>query len=175
MCIRDRGCVTLFPQLTDIRIWGRTRERALAIADEMTFPLTVCDSAEDAVRGADIITSATASRSPVIKGEWVKPGAHIDLVGAHAPDMREADDVLISSASLFVDSCETVLEHIGELRIPIAKRLISPADVKGDLYDLVMADGSERGGDEITLFKNGGGAHLDLMMAWYCLEQANKR
>ena len=89
--------------------------------------------------------------------------------------MREADDVLISSASLFVDSCETVLEHIGELRIPIAKRLISPADVIGDLYDLVMADGSERGGDEITLFKNGGGAHLDLMMAWYCLEQANKR
>ena len=169
------GYVTLFPQLTDIRIWGRTRERALAIADEMTFPLTVSDSAEDAVRGADIITSATASRSPVIKGEWVKPGAHIDLVGAHAPDMREADDVLISSASLFVDSCETVLEHIGELRIPIAKKLISPADVIGDLYDLVMADGSERGGDEITLFKNGGGAHLDLMMAWYCLEQANKR
>ena len=169
------GYVTLFPQLTDIRIWGRTRERALAIAEEMTFPLTVSDSAEDAVRGADIITSATASRSPVIKGEWVKPGAHIDLVGAHAPDMREADDVLISSASLFVDSCETVLEHIGELRIPIAKRLISPADVIGDLYDLVMADGSERGGDEITLFKNGGGAHLDLMMAWYCLEQANKR
>lgn len=169
------GYVTLFPQLTDIRIWGRTRERALAIADEMTFPLTVCDSAEDAVRGADIITSATASRSPVIKGEWVKPGAHIDLVGAHGPDMREADDVLISSASLFVDSCETVLEHIGELCIPIAKRLISPADVRGDLYDLVMADGSERGGDEITLFKNGGGAHLDLMMAWYCLEQANKR
>ena len=169
------GYVTLFPELTDIRIWGRTRERALAIADEMTFPLTVCDSAEDAVRGADIITSATASRSPVIKGEWVKPGAHIDLVGAHGPDMREADDVLISSTSLFVDSRETVLEHIGELRIPIAKRLISPADVIGDLYDLVMADGSERGGDEITLFKNGGGAHLDLMMAWYCLEQANKR
>ena len=169
------GYVTLFPELTDIRIWGRTQERAQAIADEMTFPLIVCDSAEDAVRGADIITSATASRSPVIKGEWVKQGAHIDLVGAHGPDMREADDALISSASLFVDSRETVLEHIGELRIPIAKRLISPADVKGDLYDLVMANIHQRGDDEITLFKNGGGAHLDLMMAWYCLEQANKR
>ena len=169
------GYVTLFPELTDIRIWGRTRARAQAIADEMTFPLTVCDSAEDAVRGADIITSATASRSPVIKGEWVKQGAHIDLVGAHGPDMREADDALISSASLFVDSRETVLEHIGELRIPIAKRLISRADVKGDLYDLVMADNRRRSVDEITVFKNGGGAHLDLMVAWYCLEQANKR
>jgi len=168
------GYVTLFPELTDIRIWGRTQERAQAIADETTFPLAVCDSAEDAIRGADIITSATASRSPVIKGDWVKPGAHVDLVGAHAPDMREADDALILSASLFVDLRETVLEHIGELRIPIAKKVISPADVRGDLYDFVLADSRQRGDDEITLFKNGGGAHLDLMMAWYCLEQASK-
>ena len=169
------GYVTLFPDLTDIRIWGRTRARAQAIADEMTFPLVVCNSAEDAVRGADIVTSATASRSPVIKGDWVKPGAHIDLVGAHGPDMREGDDALISHASLFVDSRETVLKHIGELRIPIAKRIISPADVKGDLYDLVIADSQQRCDDEITLFKNGGGAHLDLMMARHCLEQASKR
>ena len=169
------GYVTLFPDLTDIRIWGRTRARAQAIADEMTFPLVVCNSAEDAVRGADIVTSATASSSPVIKGDWVKPGAHIDLVGAHGPDMREGDDALISHASLFVDSRETVLKHIGELRIPIAKRIISPADVKGDLYDLVIADSQQRCDDEITLFKNGGGAHLDLMMARHCLEQASKR
>ncbi|MEC9214490.1 MAG: ornithine cyclodeaminase, partial [Pseudomonadota bacterium] len=108
------GYVTLFPDLTDIRIWGRTRERAQAHAEAVPFPLTVCDTAENAVRGADIVTSATASRSPVIKGNWVKPGAHVDLVGAHGPDMREADDLLISSASLFVDSRETVLEHIGE-------------------------------------------------------------
>ncbi|MEE3019172.1 MAG: ornithine cyclodeaminase [Pseudomonadota bacterium] len=167
------GYVTLFPDLTDIRIWGRTRERAQAHAEAVPFPLTVCDTAENAVRGADIVTSATASRSPVIKGNWVKPGAHVDLVGAHGPDMREADDLLISSASLFVDSRETVLEHIGEFRIPIEKRLISPANVQGDLYDLVMGDSHRRGDDEITLFKNGGGAHLDLMMACYCLEQAN--
>ena len=169
------GYVALFPELTDIRIWGRTQERAQAIADEMAFPLAVCDSAEDALRGADIITSATASRSPIIKGSWVKPGAHVDLVGAHGPDMREADDALISSASLFADSRETVLEHIGELRIPIAKKVISPADVKGDLYDLVIANSQQRCDDEITVFKNGGGAHLDLMVAWYCLEQASKR
>ncbi len=168
------GYVTLFPDLTDIRIWGRTRERAQAHAEAVPFPLTVCDTAENAVRGADIVTSATASRSPVIKGNWVKPGAHVDLVGAHGPDMREADDLLISSASLFVDSRETVLEHIGEFRIPIEKRLISPANVQGDLYDLVMGDSHRRGDDEITLFKNGGGAHLDLMMAFYCLQQSKR-
>jgi ornithine cyclodeaminase/alanine dehydrogenase-like protein (mu-crystallin family) len=168
------GYVTLFPELTDIRIWGRTQQRALAIADEMTFPLTVCDSAEDAIRGADVVTSATASRSPVIKGDWVKQGAHIDLVGAHGPDMREADDTLISHASLFVDSRETVLEHIGELRIPIAEKVISPADIRGDLYDLVIANSHQRCDDEITVFKNGGGAHLDLMMAFYCLQQSKR-
>lgn len=168
------GYVTLFPDLTDIRIWGRTRERAQAHAEAVPFPLTVCDTAENAVRGADIVTSATASRSPVIKGNWVKPGAHVDLVGAHGPDMREADDLLISSASLFVDSRETVLEHIGEFRIPIEKRLILPANVQGDLYDLVMGDSHRRGDDEITLFKNGGGAHLDLMMAFYCLQQSKR-
>lgn len=168
------GYVTLFPDLTDIRIWGRTRERAQAHAEAVPFPLTVCDTAENAVRGADIVTSATASRSPVIKGNWVKPGAHVDLVGAHGPDMREADDLLISSASLFVDSRETVLEHIGEFRIPIEKRLILPANVQGDLYDLVMGDNHRRGDDEITLFKNGGGAHLDLMMAFYCLQQSKR-
>ena len=168
------GYVTFYPDLTDIRIWGRTQERAQAIADEVTFPLEVCDTAEDAIRGADIVTSATASKSPVIKGDWVKPGAHVDLVGAHAPDMREGDDALISHSSVFVDSRETVLEHIGELRIPISQKVISLADVKGDLYDLVMADSHQRGDDEITVFKNGGGAHLDVMMALYCLQQSKK-
>ena len=168
------GYVTFYPDLTDIRIWGRTQERAQAIADEVTFPLEVCDTAEDAIRGADIVTCATASKSPVIKGDWVKPGAHVDLVGAHAPDMREGDDALISHSSVFVDSRETVLEHIGELRIPISQKVISLADVKGDLYDLVMADSHQRGDDEITVFKNGGGAHLDVMMALYCLQQSKK-
>ena len=168
------GYVTFYPDLTDIRIWGRTQERAQAIADEVTFPLEVCDTAEDAIRGADIVTSATASKSPVIKGDWVKPGAHVDLVGAHAPDMREGDDALISHSSVFVDSRETVLEHIGELRIPISQKVISLADVKGDLYVLVIADSHQRGDDEITVFKNGCGAHLDVMMSLYCLQQSKK-
>ena len=169
-----QGYVTFYPDLTDIRIWGRTQERAQAIADEVTFPLEVCDTAEDAIRGADIVTSATASKSPVIKGDWVKPGAHIDLVGAHGPDMREADDVLISSASLFVDSRDTVLEHIGELLIPIGQKTISADDLRGDLYEFVTGGCEPRYRSEATVFKNGGGAHLDLMMAYYFLEVSNK-
>ena len=94
----------MYPRLTDIRVWGRTTERAQAIADTSSFDLVVCETAEAAVRGADIVTSATGAKSPIIMGEWIKQGAHVDLVGAHGPDMREADDKLISTASLFVDS-----------------------------------------------------------------------
>ena len=167
------GYTALYPQLTDIRIWGRTKVRAQAIADAMGFEVAVCDSAESAVRGVDIVTSAVGSRSPVIRGNWVKDGAHVDLVGAHGPEMREGDDELISRASLFVDSRETVLEHIGELRIPISQGVISTKDVKGDLYDLVEG-GGERHRCETTVFKNGGGAHLDLMMALHCFEQYSR-
>jgi ornithine cyclodeaminase len=157
------GYTALYPQLTDIRLWGRTKARAQVIADAMAFEVAVCDSAESAVRGVDIVTSAVGSRSPVIRGNWVKDG----------PEMREGDDELISRASLFVDSRETVLEHIGELRIPISQGVISTKDVKGDLYDLVEG-GGERHRCETTVFKNGGGAHLDLMMALHCFEQYSR-
>lgn len=169
-----QGYTALHPQLTDIRIWGRTRERAQAIADASLLDVVVCETAEAAVRGADIVTSATGARSPVLMGKWIKEGAHVDLVGAHGPEMREGDDELISSALLFVDSRETVLEHIGELRIPLAMGVLSVSDVLGDLYELVGGDGDERYRKETTVFKNGGGAHLDLMMANYFFEQSRE-
>lgn len=168
------GYAAMYPRLTDIRVWGRTTERAQAIADTSSFNLVVCETAEAAVRGADIVTSATGAKSPIIMGEWIKQGAHVDLVGAHGPDMREADDELISTPSLFVDSRETVLEHIGELRIPISTGVVKASDVLGDLYELVGGDGFERYRNETTVFKNGGGAHLDLMMANYFFEQASE-
>jgi ornithine cyclodeaminase len=86
--------------------------------------------------------------------------------------MREGDDDLISNASLFVDSRETVLEHIGELRIPLTQSVISPTDVQGDLYELVEGSCQGRYPTGTTVFKNGGGAHLDLMMASYFFAQS---
>lgn len=169
-----QGYTALHPQLTDIRIWGRTRERAQVIADASPREVVVCETAEAAVRGVDIVTSATGATSPVIMGRWIKQGAHVDLVGAHGPKMREGDDELISTASLFVDSRETVLEHIGELRIPIVEGVVKASDVLGDLYELVGGDDVERYRKETTVFKNGGGAHLDLMMANYFFKQARK-
>jgi ornithine cyclodeaminase len=104
----------------------------------------------------------------LLRGEWFRPGQHIDLIGAYRPDMREANDAALQRARIFVDSRETTLDHIGELKIPLAEGVIGRDAVVADFYDgAAMRRGAE---DEITLFKNGGGAHLDLMTARYIME-----
>ncbi|MHA1128876.1 MAG: ornithine cyclodeaminase family protein [Alphaproteobacteria bacterium] len=151
----------VFPNI-EITIWNRTKAKAEGLG------VPVADDLEAAVRGADIISCATMASTPVIKGEWLRGGQHLDLIGAFKADMREADDLAMQRASIFVDSRETTIEHIGELMIPIANGAISASDVQGDLYDLVKG-GDRRSDDEITLFKNGGGAHLDLMVGRHIL------
>ena len=114
---------------------------------------------------------ATMSATPVLKGDWVQPGAHVDLVGAFRADMREADDALLQKARIFVDSRETTLAHIGELKMPLASGTITEADVLADHYQLVAGFEGRSDPQDITVFKNGGGAHLDLMIADSILRQ----
>ncbi|MEN8198351.1 MAG: hypothetical protein ABFS30_17920, partial [Pseudomonadota bacterium] len=97
------------------------------------------------------------------EGEWLRPGQHIDLIGAYTPDMREADDSALQRSRIFVDSFETTLDHIGELKTPLETGVISRADVLADFYGLANGKAGRQSPDDITLFKNGGGAHLDLM------------
>ncbi|PFG62773.1 ornithine cyclodeaminase [Thioclava sp. ES.031] len=157
-----------FPGLTEITLWTRRPEQAQELAagpaPEGLSLRAVTDLAE-AVAEADIVSCATMARAPVLQGAWVKPGTHVDLIGAYKADMREADDALISTASLFVDSRDTTLGHIGELLIPIREGVITPEEVKADLYDLIGGARGRESAEEITLYKNGGGAHLDLMIA----------
>ena len=156
-----------FPRAA-FRVWNRTPERATALADR--FPDTAhAPDLEAAVHAADIVACATMSTEPVIRGEWLRPGTHLDLIGAFRPDMREADDAAITAGRLFLDSRDTVLGHIGEIKDPIERGVLAEADVVADFYEL---DRFRRGSDEeITVFKNGGGAHLDLMTARHVLER----
>ena len=108
------------------------------------------------------------STEPLINGKWIKPGQHIDLIGAYRSDMREADDNTLQKSRIFVDSFETTIDHIGELKIPVAQGVINKEDVIADFYEL--KEFSRNSEDEITLFKNGGGAHLDLMTSHYILQ-----
>lgn len=153
----------------DVRfsVWSRTRENAKQLADKNN--IDVADDLEAAVRAADIVTCATMSSSPVVLGDWLQPGQHVDLIGAYRPDMREADDEVMRRGRIFVDSRETTLDHIGELKTPLEQGVIGPKDVVADYYDLASGRFARRSDDEITVFKNGGGAHLDLMTSRYIL------
>lgn len=158
----------LFPALDRIRIWNRTAENAQRLVQGLAAQGIAAEVAPDlaeAVAQADIVASATMSRQPILRGEWLRPGTHVDLVGAFRADMREADDTLLRRARIFVDSRETTLDHIGELKIPLAQGVITRDSVLGDHYDLEAGRAGRRSADEITLCKNGGGAHLDLMAA----------
>ncbi len=147
-------------------IWNRNIARAEALARD--FPNTdVAESLADAVQQADIVTCATMVKEPILQGEWLKAGQHIDLIGAYRPDMREADDAALKKARIFVDSRATTIEHIGELKRPIAAGVITADDVVADYYDIASGVFARGNDTEITLFKNGGGAHLDLMTAAY--------
>ena len=150
-------------------VWNRTPDKAEQLA--AAYPNTlIASDLETVVRLADIVTSATMSRQPVIRGEWLQPGQHVDLIGAYRPDMREVDDEALSRARIFVDSRASVMEHIGELKDPIARGVIAPEDVVADFYDIAQGRFARQSDDEITLFKNGGGAHLDLMTSRYILD-----
>ena len=111
---------------------------------------------------------ATASHAPLVHGDWLRPGTHLDLVGGFTPAMREADDTAVRRARIFVDSRWFTVEHAGDLTQPIASGAITRDAVRGDLFDLCGARVAGRtAAHEITLFKSGGGAHLDLMAAQY--------
>jgi ornithine cyclodeaminase len=155
-----------FPE-AEFTVWNRTRARAEEMAAECGG-VAVADDLEEAVRAADIVTSATMTTEPILRGAWLQPGQHIDLIGAYRPDMREADDDALRRARIFVDSRETTLGHIGEIEIPLAAGTIGREDIVADYYDPQAF--RRRSDDEITLFKNGGGAHLDLMTSRYILD-----
>jgi ornithine cyclodeaminase len=148
---------SLFPDAR-FTVWSRNR----ASAEAMGLP--VADDLEAAVKAADVICTATMATAPLIKGDWLQPGQHLDLIGAYKPGMREVDDTTMQRARIFVDSRATTIHHIGEIMDPLASGAITEADILADYYD-DPALFSRRSSDEITIAKNGGGAHLDLMTA----------
>ena len=159
------------PSLKQVHVWNRTNDKAqnlcASLADKYPqISFTPVTEIEASAREADLICSAIGCTEPIICGEWLKPGTHVDLIGAYTAEMREADDECLRRGSLFVDARETTIQHIGELMIPLASGVISEADVIADLSDLCQQRHPGRqSDDEITLFKNGGGGHLDLMCA----------
>lgn len=162
-----------FPSIEKIWVYNRTAERGEKLVSRLKankLPAEFTADLPSTCPNADIVCSATMSKEPILMGSWIKPGTHIDLIGAFKSDMREADDNLLKIGNIFVDSRETAIDHIGELKIPLTAGVIQRNDIKGDLYDLLSGEVGRKTKDDITIYKNGGGAHLDLMTAKYLID-----
>ena len=163
------------PSIRRVLVWNRSRERAVRLVEALTaegIASEVRDDLSAATREADVVSTCTRSREPLIRGADLAPGAHLDLVGGYTPGTREADDEAMRRGRVFVDRRESAFDGVGDILQPIASGAIEASDVLGDLYDLV-GDGREgrQSPADITVFKNAGGGHLDLMTAELIVER----
>jgi len=171
--IEAHACVR---PICEVTIWARDARKAEATAAQLDLPgvtVAVSTDLEAAARQADLISCATLSSQPLIRGEWLKDGAHLDLVGAFKPSMRESDDRAVERASLFVDTRDGALSEGGDLVQPLRAGIIAAGAVRADLAEL--AGGRHPGRTEpgeITLFKSVGAALEDLAGAILAFERS---
>jgi len=162
------------------RIYAPTEAHARRLAKQagdLGVPLTVTASAADAIRGADVVVTATSSREPVLRREWLKPGAHVNAVGASSPQARELDTATVAASALFCDSRESLRHEAGEFRLAITEGLIAGEDhVRAELGEVLAgAAAGRRDDEELTLFRSLGLAVEDLAAAEQAVAVATER
>lgn len=150
-------------------VWNKSRANAEKLAAQLApegIAVEIAEDLEAAVRQADIVSTATLSTAPLIHGEWLKPGAHLDCVGAFTPGMRETDDECVRRARLFVDTRGGVLKEGGDFVQPIAAGIVEPARIEAELSELARGEIEiTRDRTDITFYKSTGGAVFDLAAA----------
>ncbi|MFD2099650.1 ornithine cyclodeaminase family protein [Flagellimonas iocasae] len=157
--------------IEQVYVWGRDfkkAERICSILKDEKFSITPIKQIEDKIGQVDVISSATLSSTSLVLGKYLKPGQHLDLVGAYRTDMREADDEAILKSEVFVDTFEGGLKEGGDIVIPLKNGVIQKADVKSDLFEMTAKKHIGReNDDQITFFKSVGHALEDLTAATY--------
>lgn len=151
-----------------VQVWGRNPEKAAALAAQYQdrFETRAVTDLADSVSQADIVSCATLSTEALVRGDWLKPGAHLDLVGAFRPAMRECDSVAITRGKVFVDTYAGARGEAGDLLQAMEESHFTLDDVRADLADLLRGKtlGRERG-EDITVFKSVGASLEDLAAA----------
>jgi ornithine cyclodeaminase/alanine dehydrogenase-like protein (mu-crystallin family) len=154
--------------IEEVTIWDINPENAYRFAEKLKeegMRATVADDLEKAVKAADIVSAATLATEPLIKGAWLTPGTHVDLIGGFRPDMREADEDAVSISAVYVDTDEALIEA-GDLVQPIRKGIFDKNQVRGTLAQLTRGEITGRSCDEqVTYFKAVGSALADLVAA----------
>ena len=161
------------------RVASRSFEHARGLADELkgayAFPVEAVETAEEALRGADLIVTATNSAEPVVRREWVADGAHVNAVGACFPDARELDAATVAAASLFVDSVESLVNESGDYLLAAREAAVGPEHIRAELGEVLAGKKPGRTSDtEITLFKSLGLAVEDLAAAAYLYDKCKE-
>ena len=171
-----RAMVQVRP-VREIRLWGRSPERAGVLArhleEELKRPVTVAASAREAVTGADLICAVSAAVEPILEGDWVAEGAHVNLVGSSRLGPREVDDALVVRGRLFADHREGVLRQGAEVRHAIEAGLIGEDHVLGEIGEVMAGTLAGRTApDQVTLYKSLGAIVQDLYAGWHILQRA---
>lgn len=162
--------------IVEVRLWNRTAERARNLAQQLGgegFDIRVVADPEAAVRDADIISCATMSREPLVRGAWLRPGSHVDLVGAFTAEMRESDDAVMQRGEVFVDTFAGALAEAGDILLAIGSGALAREALRADLHGLCRGEHPGRTNrDAITVFKSVGTALADLVAAKLVYETA---
>ncbi|MEP7188986.1 MAG: ornithine cyclodeaminase family protein [Roseiflexaceae bacterium] len=163
-----------------VRVASRSFEHARAFAEEHAsrypFPIEPVTSAEVAVRGADLIVTATTAAEPILRHDWIAPGAHINAVGSSIATTREIDTATMAAAALYVDRRESTLNEAGDYLFAMRAGAIGPEHIRAEVGELLLGSQPGRSApDEITLFKSLGLAIEDLAAADYVYRQAQAR
>jgi ornithine cyclodeaminase/alanine dehydrogenase-like protein (mu-crystallin family) len=157
------------------RVWSRTAEHARAFAEAATvpFPVEAVGSAEAAVRGADVVVTATTARDPIVERQWLAPGAHINAVGSSIPAARELEAAVVGAAALFADSRESLVNESGDYIGAVEELGIGPEHIRAELGEVLTGSlEGRRSAEELTVFKSLGLAAEDLAAAEHVYARA---
>jgi ornithine cyclodeaminase len=159
-----------------VLIWNRTADKAKSLAARLNRSGLAVEAVSDpgaAAAQADIVSCATYANEPILKGTWLKPGSHVDLVGSYRPDLRESDDDVVRRAGrIYVDARFSTVEISGDVIAPLTRNIIRTADLI-DLFELAQEKRpGRRNAEEVTVFKSGGGGHEDLATAIMLYQRA---
>lgn len=172
--------IKLIRDIRRVTVWDINPEAAEALCrhvlEKYSMEAVPCATAQQAVEGADIICTMTKADTPILKGAWIKPGAHINAVGACSAKAREVDTDLVCRSRVYCDKSEAVLRDAGDLLIPMAEGAISPDHIVGEIGNVMLGKlGGRQSAEEITMFETVGIAVEDLAAAWLVYQQARAR
>ena len=165
--------------ISGVRVWSRRLEHAQKFADQASaacnIPIKAFDKAGEAVDGADIICTVTSATEPILQGDWISSGTHINAVGSSVPFARELDTSAMAKSKLFVDRRESTLNEAGDFLIPQKEGAIDDSHIKGELGDILMDRiGGRESPEEVTLFKSLGLAVEDVASAYFIYQRMSE-